>query len=291
MKFLYRLKYLSLGIILFLISCGDPAITIDEEQFAPKIVLEAFIYPGETVSNIKIMRNFPLATDIDSLSLFLNPVQNDVTVSINNINLVFDPATQTYYNENLLIEENKSYTINVTAKVSGANLSTKSTTITPKSGFKFTNTELGAFVYGKNKPTIEFNTSPGIDFYAFSVVPDSASLQNFIYENPLFPDLEPDDVKDEFNRYSHQAKYITNIDINNIQEFSFILENYDSWFYGPYHVIGYAGDINFRDFVFTSGQVQEFDGNFHEPLFHFEGDGIGVFGSAIRDTLYFKITK
>jgi len=33
------------------------------------------------------------------------------------------------------------------------------------------------------------------------------------------------------------------------------------------------------------------DGNFHEPYPIFEGDGIGVFASAIRETVKFKIAK
>lgn len=291
MKFQNKYKLLISGLLLFLASCGDPAVTVDESQFTPKIAVEAYLYTGEPVNNIKIMRNFPLATDIDSLSLFLHPDVDNVEISINDIDLNFDPVTQTYYKSEMYIEENKPYTLKVSANIDGIQLSTSSTTITPKKGFEFREKNLGTFKYGTNKPLISFNTSPDIDFYAFSAVPESASVESFIYDNSLFPDLDPEDVEDEFNRYSHQAKYITNINIANLQEFSFTLEDYDSWFYGPYHVIGYAGDKNFRDFAFTSGNVQEFDGNFHEPLFHFEGDGIGVFGSAVRDTLYFKLVK
>ena len=38
-------------------------------------------------------------------------------------------------------------------------------------------------------------------------------------------------------------------------------------------------------------EVQEIDGNFHEPVFHIDGDGIGVFGSAVTDTVYFSVTQ
>jgi len=37
--------------------------------------------------------------------------------------------------------------------------------------------------------------------------------------------------------------------------------------------------------------VQEIDGNLHEPAFHIEGDGIGVFGAAVADTAYFEIVR
>lgn len=291
MNFKYKFGLTVLFLSVLLTSCGDPAVNIDENQYKPKIVVEGFVYPDEAVRNIKIMRNFALATEIDSLSLFLTPDKNNVVAKINDVILDFNPVTQTYYTDNLIIEEQKPYKLEVSADIGGSSLTTNCITITPKKGFRFTQKNLGTFKYGVSKPEIFFNTSSSTDFYAFSVVPDSASVESFIYENTLFPDLKPDDVKDEFNRYSHQVKYIANIDVAKLPAFSFILEDYDSWFYGPYHIIGYAGDINFRDFAFSAGNVQEFDGNFHEPLFHFEGDGIGVFGSAIRDTLYFRLDK
>jgi hypothetical protein len=37
--------------------------------------------------------------------------------------------------------------------------------------------------------------------------------------------------------------------------------------------------------------VKEFDGNFHEPVQIFTGDGIGVFASAVRDTVVFNIVR
>ena len=33
------------------------------------------------------------------------------------------------------------------------------------------------------------------------------------------------------------------------------------------------------------------DGNFHEPKLHIEGDGIGVFATAVTDTTYFLVIK
>jgi hypothetical protein len=53
----------------------------------------------------------------------------------------------------------------------------------------------------------------------------------------------------------------------------------------------YAFDKNYKDFLITHDQVQEIDGNFHEPEFHFEGDGIGVFGSAIADTVQITVLR
>ena len=63
------------------------------------------------------------------------------------------------------------------------------------------------------------------------------------------------------------------------------------WFYGRYRLILYAADRNYTDFFLTHRFVQEIDGNLLEPKFHFEGDGIGVFGSAAPDTVYFEVIQ
>ncbi|MBI2419393.1 MAG: hypothetical protein HYV28_16140, partial [Ignavibacteriales bacterium] len=53
---------------------------------------------------------------------------------------------------------------------------------------------------------------------------------------------------------------------------------------------GFAGDLNFKNYL-LSADSQEPDGNFHEPVQIFTGDGIGVFASAVKDTLVFSIIK
>ena len=50
-------------------------------------------------------------------------------------------------------------------------------------------------------------------------------------------------------------------------------------------------DRNFRDFQATHEVTQGADGNHHEPAFHIDEDGIGVFGSAIVDTVYFNVLR
>ena len=66
---------------------------------------------------------------------------------------------------------------------------------------------------------------------------------------------------------------------------------FDLWFYGSYEVIVYAADKNFIDFLRTFDEVQADDGNFNEPAFNIEGDGIGVFGSAIADTVRIVVLR
>ena len=74
---------------------------------------------------------------------------------------------------------------------------------------------------------------------------------------------------------------------NQIQDINWL----DTWFYGNYRVVMYAGDRNFKDYFITINQLQEMDGNYHEPKMYFEGDGIGIFGSFIADTVTFNLVK
>ena len=62
-------------------------------------------------------------------------------------------------------------------------------------------------------------------------------------------------------------------------------------FYDHYRIIVYASDDNYKDFFMTYQQVMEMDGNFHEAKFNIEGDGIGVFGSVIADTVYVDVVR
>ena len=62
-------------------------------------------------------------------------------------------------------------------------------------------------------------------------------------------------------------------------------------FYGNYRGIFYAADQNFKDFFLTHSTVQDIDGNFHEPVLHIQGDGAGVFGAAVVDTVYFEVVR
>jgi hypothetical protein len=65
----------------------------------------------------------------------------------------------------------------------------------------------------------------------------------------------------------------------------------DFRFYDDYEIIMYAADKNYKDFFITYQNVVELDGNFHEPKFNIEGDGIGVFGSIIADTVSCRVIR
>ncbi|HUX61030.1 MAG TPA: hypothetical protein VMV32_06945, partial [Ignavibacteriaceae bacterium] len=128
-------------------------------------------------------------------------------------------------------------------------------------------------------------------FYVFSIVPDSASLSNFIYNNVFRSNLDSAKIANNFNDYKFRHETLNNINSFTSTAYSITLNVRDTWFYSSYTVIAYAGDENFKDYLITAPSVQEFDGNFHQPVQIFNGDGIGVFASAIKDTIRFSIIK
>jgi len=138
---------------------------------------------------------------------------------------------------------------------------------------------------------VKFKTSPGTIFYQFSIVPDTASTNNFIYNNVLRSSLDSSKVIDNFNNYKFREGTLDNLNSYLDIVYSFLIDVRDTWFYSSYTIIAYAGDKNFKDYFSTAPSVQESDGNFHEPILIFTGDGIGVFASAIRDSIKFSIVK
>lgn len=270
-------------------SCGDPSVEIEEVKYEPKITVEGYLYPGETVNNIKLLRNFPLETTIDSLNLFLTPSFNSLSASINGVQLKYNEAGRYYYNENMLIENDKLYKLEVSAEIDGIYLYTESETTTPKSGFQVLEKELGSVKYLTERATISFVPAPGTGFYAFSVRAENATLDNFIYDNPFIPNLKREDIEEEFDNFLYQLNLIININSENGGVTDYEIRELDTWFYTNYKVIVYGGDKNFKNYLLTVNRVQQPDGNFIEPAFNFKGDGIGIFGSAVKDTVSFNL--
>jgi len=278
-------------LILVLAGCGKNHINLNNAPYDPKISVEAYLYPGQTVSDIKLMRNVPLDSSVNTSGLYLTPSGNGVVATINGTALTFDPQTQTYYNNQMVIDYNKSYTLEVYATIDGTQLHTTSTTVTPQKGFAVVNTNPGSFSYG-DSIAINYLPSPGTGFYAFSIVPDTANTYNFIYNNnSLRKKLDSSDVATNLNQYEFRYATVNNINSYANLTYTYYVNSRNTLFYSTYTVVAYACDENAKDYILTSPNVQEVDGNFHEPVETFQGDGIGVFGSAIADTVKFEITR
>ena len=137
---------------------------------------------------------------------------------------------------------------------------------------------------------LRFRRSPDIDSYIVSIVALEATKESFIEDNIFeikVEDLEENDVFEEL-QYSI---FWTQTQLGGEALATVEIEWFSFWFYGPYRVILYAADKNLSDYLLTHRFIQDIDGNLWEPKFHFEGDGIGVFGSAVTDTVYIEVLR
>lgn len=300
------LKYFSIFLIaLIVIGCEQPTVELNDDNYEPKIVMEGYLFPGQPVQNIKITRNIPLNTTIDRSALILD----DADVRLTDLSadktytLTFDDSAKAYAYRggDLIIEHGKSYRLAVNASFAGNDLWAASTTTVPQAGFQIIEegcTDSIAYYavdgFGHiQKPQVQFQRSPGTDFYMFSIVAVDAVVDDFIYPpaNPYVKsDWDEDDVKENFYdlRYSDDGLINTPLDGGSM---NYGIEWMHIMFYGRHRIIAYAGDINMRNYILTYKRVMEMDGNLHEPRFNIDGDGIGVFGSAIADTVYFDVLK
>jgi len=296
-KFLILLALISLAVI----GCGEGSVDINEAKYEPKIVMQGFIYPDKKVEGIQITRNFPLNQNVDVTTLFLYNANVTLTnLSTNEIDtLKFNFKNFSFEDDdnNFQITEGLEYKLNVSAVIEGKLLQASSITKVPYKGLKIDENFLGDMKYrekdaGGNVKSfnISFTPSPQGEFYAFSIIPLDSTIEDYIVDNAYTDAHHKDDYKKELDKYRKQMAWMQNVN-SNAEKLNFPIEWFYIWFYGRYRVIIYAADINYKDFLLTYNQVQEFDGNFHEPKFHIEGDGIGVFASAVVDTTYFEILK
>lgn len=294
-----------IGLIVLVASCGDPSVGVGGKEFDRKIVIQGYLVAGEPV-HILLTRNFAINQDIIINRFDLLIVDADVRLTdldrSEEFLLSYNPATlqYEYAGSDLEIRQGVSYRLSVSAVVEGEELEASSVTTVPLEGFEILESEsiLGPFHHRERSGTgellhydIAFRRSSGIEFYVFSVQPMDASIYTFVYDNP-FDDLDTNDVEFFFRELTIWFEWIQGLPLDPMAEPQ-INSKEIQWqglnFYGPYRAIGYAGDRNMKEFYLTHSTVQEIDGNFHEPAFHITGDGIGVFGSAIVDTVFFEV--
>ncbi len=285
-------------------SCGKTSVSIDSRTYEPKIVIAGLIYPDQSVTNIKITRNFPVGVQID-----LNKIDlSNATVLLTD--LQSGEKYQLTYNyrigafeyprSGLKIKYDNSYKLDVSASFDDYALKASAVTTVPGKGLEIIadSSIIGRLYYRQKdeqgnlvSPTLVYRKSKNAAFYLASITAFYASPENFIYENPPGFDIN--------KALEHGA---------NIQDFQFTStwdKRFDSggalakmeinwfnfWFYTQYGIILYAADVNYYHYFLTHEFVQEVDGNLHEPIFDIEGDGIGYFGSAVTDTVYLQVLK
>lgn len=281
-----------------LMACGQGNVSITEATYQTKIVIQGVLVPGH-IPQVKLRRNFPLNAVVDPAEIPLR----DASVTITDeegveYDLSYNPVTRSYEVPQLEVEYGKTYTLNADATIDGQALHASSTTTVPNAGFKILEDQsrLGKLFYRQRDDQgniinfkIVFERSPGTGYYLVSIVAIDPDTSNYIYDNP-YNDNTPADVLADFEEYKYNYYWIQDRPLTAGVSSTKILWLY-IYFYCKYRVIIYAADRNLRDFQSTHEVVQGIDGNFHEPAFHIEGDGIGVFGSAVVDTAYFDVLR
>lgn len=289
-------KYILKILLLFFVGvwgCGEGSVDLNDIKYEPKIVVDAMIYPEKPVKDIKISRNFPLNKQFvdKSKELFIADASVKIFDNVgNSYILTFNSTTQSYeyLGSNLKIEYGKTYSIVVDATIDGKKLETSCSTLTPEKGFSIIKNEglknNDTIIYRKGVvPSIYIKPSHNTTFYAMSTYSLNANESTFITDN-VFGAKYKDIAKDDNNK--HRYNWLQNVNYN-LEKVSQNFDWLDYYYYGKYRLVVYATDVNYQNFLVTNTNLQEMDGNFHEPRLSLKGDGVGYFGSAICDTIYY----
>ena len=293
-----RQRWSVLILLVWGVNCGSPDVSVTGSGFEPKIVIQGYLYPGRGVS-VLLTRNFPLRNgDVNRFDLVLEEATAILTDgSDRTFELEYEPTTlhHEYDGEDLVVDFGATYALSVDAVIDGKSLSAGATTTVPERGFSIAEeSSLLVPLHYRERDLngdlrqfeIAFARSPGVDFYALSLLALEASSESFVYDNP-YRDDDADDVNFFLEELRVYFDWIQNPAETALS--SMRLNWFGLPFVGPYRAILYAADQNLKDFFLTHATVQDIDGNFHEPVLHIEGDGIGVFGSAIVDTVFFEV--
>ena len=301
-----RAALCSLTGAVFIFSCGEPAVVAPAIHGEPAIVIGGYLFPGDKV-RILITRSFPLnpTLRIDKFGLVIEDATVTLTDARASYPLTYNPTTLQYEFAGAsppLIGHGLTYHLDVSATLDGEALTAHTATTVPQAGFGVDDaaSHLTPMRYRERDEDgevkqfeIAFTRSPDVDFYLISLSALDASRETFVYDNP-FVDHDSSDVDFFFNDLISGYEWSQNLPGDPRQEpvlSSQVIQWRQLLFYGRYRAILYAADRNFKEFFLTHSTLQEIDGNFHEPVFHIEGDGVGIFGSAIVDTVFFEVLE
>lgn len=285
-----------------LLGCGEGNFVVSNESYEPRLVVEGLLQPGKRVERIRITRNFRLDANLRSLDLIPDDVRAKIIAEESGVEYPlsfhqserFEDLYFEYTGDDLAIEHGKSYRLDVRATVEGRKLHTWTTTTVPEAGFRIAGVNYEQLPYRPldegDEPInfqVQIERSPSSRLYLMTVSSLDGSSANFVYDNP-FTEQKPREVEDDLDDFTYSWDWIQNTPrepgISTIEIFWFFL-----WFYGEYEVVVYATDLNYQHYLQTFPDVREEDGNFHEPQFELEGDGIGYFGSVVEDRVRIEV--
>lgn len=297
-----------LVLIIIIYSCGKGTVDVENASYRPKIVIDGYLIPHQKVEKIKIARNFRINQDLTQTSLI--PDVNKTTVTITDLQndnvypLSFHNGgghnLENYYWEyngiDLDIQFGQRYQLDVSATIEAEELQASAITKVPERGFEIVSinhTELRYRESDENNQPINFeltiNRAPGTTFYVNTIQALNPSKYNFIYNNP-YSNPDSSDVEEDLIDWSYTYDWTQDTPETAGQTHIEMFWPY-FMFYDEYQIVTMACDVNYKEFLQTYNDVQEEDGNFHEAKFNIKGDGIGVFGSVVLDTIYVQVIE
>jgi len=291
--------------------CGKGVVSVAGDSYEMKIVIEGYLKAGMPVSGIHVSRNFPLDQSLRDLPLLPDPSRTEVTLidmeSGQSVQLTFhqpdNPEDRWFHNyyweytgTGFGIQCGRTYRMEVAAVFDGTSLFAAAETTVPSREFGVRHVNHDTLQYREynNKGEmacfiVEFDRAPGCDFYLACIRALDNRVENFIYDNP-FAEYSEQDVADDLTDLTFESEVLVNMSLEGgVSRMHLLWNNFR--FYHDYEIVMMAGDKNYKDFYMTYDNVQEMDGNYHEPRFHLEGDGIGVFGSVVTDTVHVFVKK
>ena len=288
-------------LLLLLIACGDPELDLDEIIYQPKIVVDAYLIVGQSVENIFIKRNYPVTGPESTNQFYITNATvriTDVALSVTSTLTYTGNPIFSYSDDGTLgqVKANTLYRIDVEAVIDGKQLITSSETLTPANGFTILDkTEItkkypvNTNERNNNRFEINFNLINGATTYIAVIKPLTANKETFInYPRNVYLESEID--KNDYLDEVGDIESVAVLDIkNDLSDYSKDVEWDRFNFVSRYRIILYAADQNYKDYFFTADENKSDDGDYSQPIFHFTGDGIGVFGSASADTVYFNV--
>jgi hypothetical protein len=287
-------------------ACGKATIEPQNESYEPKIVIEGFLVANQVVDRVFITKNFTVDSDLNRYNLIPDPDHTEVFItdlsSGNIYELSFhvdenDKITEAYWRyegTDFRIQSGNTYEIRVSARINGENLTAHAQTTVPSIGFAIGSINHSELKYrAKDEKgdlmnfAVSYARSPGTNFYVAAIQAKNPEISSYIYDNP-YGEVKPEDVEIVDDAFNYEVDHHTQTSAGDSK---MILGWQDFRFYDDYDIILYAADKNYKDFFITYRNVMELDGNFHEAKFNIKGDGIGVFGSMIADTVRCRVIQ
>lgn len=296
---------------LLISACGKGVVDVTRQSYEPKIVIEGLLIAARPIGKIHITRNFPVDANLRTMSLIEHVEETIVTVTEvatgRKVTLEFRGPSgfgshqlKDYYwtdsEAALIIEHGKSYRLDVSMPIEGKVANASAITHVPEAGMAIKTINYNSLPYRAEDEsgelqqfTITLQRSPGVNFYMTTIEAQNAVLDSLILDN-AFEEIDIEEAIDDLDEYAYEVEWIQNTPTTPGESFMHIYWN-ALYFYGDYKLTVFGADYNYAQFLQTYDEVQEMDGNFHEPYFNIDGDGIGYFGSAVVDTININVSR